>query len=470
MNFGWSRCLRLATLSHLRREIKSEIKEFWKLAIPLISAQLAQSAIGLADTLMMGRLGAESLAAGGLASMTFTAFLYTAIGMVMGVSPIVAAAYGSGQKDRIGQVANQGCWLVIGLTIPNMWCIANLDTLMRQAGQAETTVVLGNAYLDIMMWGFFPALGFALLRGVVSAMSHARPVMIIMIGGTVLNVLGNYALGFGKFGFPRLEIAGLAIASVVALWMMFLALLVYIWSNPELQAYRLLQKWPSFHLPVWKKLFWLGLPIGLAITLEAGLFTIVTYLMGVLGTTVLAAHQIVFQTILITFMVPLGMSYAATIRVGQWFGKHDRTGAMRAGYVGLTSGVLVMTILAIVLLAFPQRIIGFYLDLSNPQNAAVIAVARPILQIAAVAQIIDGIQKVAMGALYGWQDTKIPMLLSFVAFWGVGLSSGYLLGFHTSLGGTGLWIGQSIGVAIAALAFVWRFHHLTASSTASKRS
>ncbi len=457
MNFGWSRYLRLAEQS----PFYSESKEFLKLAIPLISAQITQSAIGLVDTLMMGRLGSETLAAGGLAAMTFMSFLYTAVGVVMGISPIVAAAYGAGQQARIEQVVGQGCWLALGLTIPNIWIIANLDMLMRQLGQAETTVVLGNTYLDIMVWGFFPALGFALLRSVVAALADARPVMIIMMGGTLLNIVGNYILGFGKFGFPRLEIAGLAIASVVALWFMFLALLLYIWNNKELQAYQLLQKWPALNLPILKELLWLGLPIGIATILETGLFTIVTYLMGVLGTAVLAAHQIVFQTIIITFMVPLGMSFAATIRVGQWFGQGDRRGATRAGQVSLVMGSGFMSIMVVMLLVFPQQIIGLYIDLQDPHNAAVISLATPMMRVAAVAQIIDGLQKIAMGTLYGLQDTRIPVLLSFAAFWGVGLTSGYLLGFHTSLGGTGLWIGQTLGVAIAALMFVWRFHHLT---------
>ncbi len=460
MNFGWSRYLRLAERSLLYLECK----EFLKLALPLISAQLAQSAIGLADTIMMGRLGPATLAAGGLASMTFTIFLFTAVGIVIGISPIVAAADGAGQKDRITRVAGQGYWLVVGLTIPNMWCIAHVEVLMRQWGQAENTVVLGNAYLDIMQWGLFPALGFALLRSMVSALSDVRPVMMIMGGGTVLNVLGNYILGFGKLGFPRLEIAGLAISSVFALWMMFLTLLVYIWKNPALQKYRLLQAWPPLYFPVFKEIFWLGLPIGLSITLEFGLFTIITHLMGLLGTNLLAAQQIVFQTVTITFMAPLGMSQAVTIRVAQWWGKNDLSGIRRAGQVSLLMGAGCMTIFAIAFLVFPGQIMGFYLDLSNPQNTATIAVTKPILQIAAVAQIIDGTQKIALGALYGLQDTKIPTLLSLIAFWGVGLTSGYLLGFQTNLGGAGLWIGQSIGVAIAALLFVWRFYTLTAAS------
>jgi multidrug resistance protein, MATE family len=459
MKFGWSR-------AHLHREFIA----FIQLAIPLIGAQIAQSAVGLVDTLMMGRLGAKTLAAGGLASLTFMAFLYTSVGIVMGISPLIAAAYGAGQKQRISQVVGQSYWLLIGLSLPNMWLITHLDIVMRHLGQAESTVVLGNTYLDIMAWGFFPALGFALLRNVVAALGHARSITVIMIGGTFLNIIGNYILGFGQLGFPRLEIAGLAISSVFALWMMFLALIVYILWNPDLQTYRLWQQWPQFDLPLFKELLWLGLPIGISTTLETGLFTIITYLMGILGTAALAAHQIVFQTIIITFMVPLGMSFAATIRVGQWFGKGDRRGTAQAGYISFVSSIGFMTIMAIALLVFPRQIIGFYIDLSDPQNAQVIALALPMLRIAAVAQIIDGLQKVATGALYGLQDTKVPMLLSLATFWGVGLTSGYLLGFHTNLGGIGLWLGQTLGVAIASLLFVWRFYQLTSARATPQQS
>ena len=159
-------------------------------------------------------------------------------------------------------------------------------------------------------------------------------------------------------------------------------------------------------------------------------------------------------------MVPLAMSYAATIRVGQEVGKNNRAGVNRAGYVGAGIGLAFMMLVMIVMLVFPQQIIGIFIDISDPRNAKVIEIATGLMIIAAISQIVDGPQKIIMGALYGLQDTRIPMFLSLLAFWGVGLTSGYWLGFHTPLGGNGLWIGQSIGIAISAVIFFWRFHHL----------
>ena len=447
-----------------RSLLAREVKAFLTLAIPLAGVQLSQAAIGFVDTLMMGRIGLETLAAGGLAALTFSVFLYTASGVLMGVSPIVATAYGAGDKQQIERVVQQGCLMAVGLAIPISVGIANFDVLMRQLGQAETTVVLGNTYLDIMVWGFFPALGFSLLRSVVAAMSHTRIIMSIAIGGTIVNVIGDYILGFGKFGFPQLGIAGLALASILAMWAMFLALVGYILTHKELKDYQFFSGIYRVDRQMLRSLIRVGVPIGIATALEIGLFTIVTYLMGLLGTEVLAAHQVVLQTIAITFMVPLAMSYAATIRVGQESGQHNQIGATRAGYVGAAIGLIFMLLMAAILLLFPHQIIGIFLDLNDPRNANVIPLATGIMTIAAISQILDGPQKIIMGALYGLQDTRIPMLLSFLTFWGVGLTIGYWLGFHTPLGGSGLWIGQSIGIAISAVMFFWRFHHLVSKT------
>lgn len=327
--------------------IRTEIREFFKLAIPLASAQVAQSATGFADTVMMGRLGAEALGAGGLASLTFFALLNTTTGAVMGVSPLVAEAYGGGHKTRIEQLASQGFWLSVVLAIPMMILIGHLGLLMGQLGQAATTVTMAKSYLDVMLWGFFPALGFAMLRGFVSALSQARPVMVIVIAGTLFNIAGNYVLGFGKFGFPKMGLAGLALSSTISLWGMFLALVVYTLKHKQLKTYRLFQELHRVKPRILWELLVIGLPIGVSSALEVGLFTVVTYLMGILGTDVLAAHQIVFQTIVVIFMVPLGMSFATTARVGQLNGQQNREGVRLAGYVSMIIGAAFMSIMMI---------------------------------------------------------------------------------------------------------------------------
>jgi multidrug resistance protein, MATE family len=440
--------------------IRSEIKAFLHLAIPLVSAQVAQSATGFVDTIMMGHLGWKALAAGGLASFTFQVFLNVLVGVVMGVSPLVAEAYGAGHKTRIEQVTQQGLWLTIGLSIITMWTIAHLDTVMLQLGQAPETVALATSYLNVMLWGLFPAVGFAMLRGVVSGLSQARPIMVIVIGGTLFNIVGNYVLGFGKFGFPRMELAGLALASALAWWGMFLALVIYLFKNPQLRIYKLFQIWYQPRFRLLSDLVKIGAPIGVSIAFEYGLVLVMTYLMGILGTDVLAAHQIALQTGIIVFMIPLGMSYAATARVGQWFGQQKLERTRGAGYVSIGVALAATTLVAIALLTFRQQVVGLYLDVRNPENAALLKLVIPMLIVVAIGHVFDGMQKTTLGALYGLQDTRIPVLFNILAFLGIGLVSGYVLGFHLGLGGAGLWMGYYLGSITASAIYLWRFGNL----------
>ena len=441
----------------LNSSIRTEIKQFFQLAIPLASAQVAQSLTGFFDTIMMGRLGAQTLAGGGLASLVFFALVNIIAGIVMAVSPLIAEAYGAGNKKRIEDLIRQGLWLSLLLSIPITIAIAHFDSIMLQLGQPEAIVVFANTYLDIILWGFFPAVGFAMLRGVVSGLSHARPVMYIVVGGTLFNVTGNYVLGFGKFGFPRLELAGLAIASTITLWGMFFTLLIYFLKHPQLKNYRILKQLHRIKPKIIWQLSKIGFPIGIFIGLEIGLFTVVTFLMGTLGTQVLAAHQIVFQTIIVMFMIPLGMSYAATVRVGQWLGQKNFQGIKQAGYLSIGAGLVFAIAITIIMLLFPKAIVSLYIDVNDPANAEIISLALPMLTIATISQILDAVQKITYGALQGLQDTRIPVLLNIPAFWFIGLTLGYLLGFRFNLGGIGLWIGQSIGVAVAALLFLIRW-------------
>ena len=380
----------------------------------------------------------------------------------MGVTPLIAEAFGAGHKTRVEQIARQGMLFSLVLSIPVMLMVGSLDSLMGKLGQSPTTVTLANQYLDIILWGFFPALGFGMLRGVLSALSQARPVMVIMIGGTIVNITGNYILGFGKFGFPRMELAGFGLSSAISLWLMFLTLVVYIMGNKQLQTYRMFADFHRVRPRILRELVVIGAPMGIAVAFEYGLFTVVSFLMGILGTDILAAHQIVLQTGIVIFMVPLGMSYATTARVGQWLGQKNIGGIKQSWLVSISIAAVFMGLTGIMLLTYPEKVIGLYLDVNDPENANILKITTSILTVAALVQVFDGVQKTTMGALYGLQDTRIPMLLNIAVFWGVGLTTGYLLGFHFGFGGVGLWIGQSIGVAFAAGIFIWRFRKLIA--------
>jgi multidrug resistance protein, MATE family len=432
------------------------LREFLHLAIPLASAQLAQAATGFIDTLMMGWLGTATLAAGGLAATTFMAVLVIGIGLVLGITPVVAAAKGSGDREQVSRWSQQGFWLSLLVAMPMMLLTVLLPNLMLLLGQQPEVVSIGRIYLQILVWGVWPALFFAMFKSVLSAVANPRIITVIVIGGLVLNGFGNYVLAFGKLGFPALGLAGLAIATVASHWFMALTAIGYalIWRRAD----RLLV-WPLIpNVALLGKLLQLGWPLSVSFGLEVGLFTVITYLMGIFGTAALAAHQIVFQTISLVFMVPLGMSIATTVRVGEYFGQGNLAGVRRATHVAMTvSGVFTALVSGLMAL-FPERVMGLYLDLSLPENAQTIAIGIMLLRIAAIAQLVDGLQTTIAGALRGLQDTRTPMFLGFVAFWGVGLQMGCWLGLGWKWGPIGLWIGQSLGVLAASVLFYWQFH------------
>lgn len=440
--------------------IFAEVKGCLFLAVPLAGAQLGQAATSFVDTVMMGFLGSQSLAAGGLGSVTFLWLLTIGTGIVSAVSPLAAEAHGAGRIEAAGRVARQGLWLSLLIALPVTLLIWNGDALLRLFGQAENNVVLAMLYLKAIAWGYLPGLAFAVLKSFVCALSRPYPVIVVMICGTVFNIAANYVLMFGKFGLPALGLAGIGWASTLTLWSMFLALAIYILNQTSFSSYGVFRNLHQFHWRVFWELLQTGLPIGVLTGVESGIFTATTFLVGQLGTLVLAAHQIVLQTSSITFIVSLGVSVATTVRVGQMIGRSDPIGARLAGYVGIGIGTLFMGTMAILFWTIPEIIISLYLDVQNPANAGVVVIAKSLLGIAAAFQLVDGAQVSAAGALRGLKDTRIPMLIGIIAYWFLGLGSGYLLGLQFGLGGVGLWWGLVIGLTTAATVLTWRFHHL----------
>lgn len=444
----------------LPANLKIEVREFLKLAVPLASAQLAQSATGFADTIMMGRMGPDALAAGGLASIILLSVMLGATGVVMGISPLVAEAFGAGQKTRIQHLVRQGLWLSIMVALPMMIVMSLSNHWLLWVGQAEATVQPAYTYLNIILWGLFPIVGFAAFRATVSALSHARPVMTIMVTGTAFNIAGNYVLGFGKLGFPQMGLAGLALASVIAQWGMFIAMVLYVLKHPKLREYRFFQELHRLRPRILWQLIWIGVPIGIFSGLEAAFFMVIMFWVGTFGTIALAAHQIVLQTLTIVFMVPLGISFATTARVGQWLGRKDLQGVQRATWVSIGLSTVFAGSMSVMFLLFPKQVIGIYLDVQNPENFAVVSLATTLLVIAAIAQVLDAFQKAIYGSLQGLQDTQVPMVLIALGYWVFGLSVACALGSYFNLGTQGLWIGQSVAIALVAGLFTWRLYKL----------
>jgi multidrug resistance protein, MATE family len=374
-------------------------------------------------------------------------------GLVLGITPLLAAAQGNANQSLMRSLTHQGWWLAGLVSLFGTVLIWMLPNLML--GQSPEVVAEARVYLQVMAGGFLPALTFAMLKSVVTIVSSPQIVTLTVLLGMVVNCIGNYVLGFGHFGAPCLGLQGLAISSIFSYWLMLIIIMLHLlWSLPK---WGLVTWQMPLNISIFRQIIQMGWPLSVAYGLEIGLFTTISYLMGSFGAVALAAHQVVFQTTVITFMVPLGMSLATTIRVGHFFGRKDWLGARRSARISVSLSILYMTGTTSMMLLFPHSITGLYLDITDPRNTAAIELATQLLRVAAIMQIGDGIQTTVAGALRGLQDTRTPMLLGFGAFWCCGLFVAYLLGFYLRWGAVGLWIGQCFGVQVAAISYYWRW-------------
>ncbi len=432
-----------------------------RLAGPVVAAQLAQMSMGLTDVIMVGRLGEEALAGVALGNAVFFFLSIAGMGVMMAVGPMVSQAHGAGRKEPIERSVRQGFWLGLMLTIPCVLLLWSMGPILRAAGQPEQTVVGAMSYLHAMKWGFLPFLWLMVLRSFVEGISRPWPVTFITACGVGVNVAANSILMYGKLGFPALGIAGTGWASTLVFWFLVLALLAYVRIVPTLRAYDIFSTIGRPDPHYFGELFRIGWPIGVALGIESGLFTFTALLMGRIGSTALAAHQVALQCAAFTFMVPLGVGMAAAVRVGQAVGREDWRGVRRAGVIGVVLAGGFMVLAALCFWIFPRSIIGLFVDVSEARNDALVSLAVTLLGIAAVFQVFDGIQVSAAGSLRGLKDTRRPMLIGFVSYWLVGLTTGYVLGFVLNFGAPGLWWGLVLGLATASVLLSWRFHRLT---------
>jgi MATE family multidrug resistance protein len=440
------------------QRVMKEVKSCSQLAIPLAAAQVTDSATGFVDTMMMGWLGSTTIAAGGLGAICFNYLLWICASIASAVSPLTAQAYGSGNAQTVRRVLQQGLWLTVILGLPITFLLWNAGAILPYLGQDAATVALTTTYLRAIALGFIPALGFSVLKSFVSAISQPRPVMLIVILGIVLNIGGNYIFMFGKLGLPALGLAGIGLSSTIAYWIMFMVAFVYVIRQKQFAFHQLFGRL-QLNYGIFGELLRVGLPIGGLMAVEAGISAVGTFLAGQLGTTALAAHQIAYQTAgIITYQVASGISIATTIRVGQLIGQGRAEAGRLAGFVGIGLSGLCMGGFSLAFVLIPDQIVGLYLDISQPVTADVVALAKTLLVVAALFQMIDGAQVTAAGALRGLKDTQMPMWIGFVAHWAVGLPVSYVLGMRLGFGVVGLWLGVATGLTIAACVLLWRFH------------
>ena len=439
----------------------AELRALLKLAGPVVASQFASNALALIATAVIGRLGARELAAAAYANASYYLLFIMVVGVMLSVAPRVAQAHGAGDGAGVVRALRGGlrlAALLTALVLPLMWALSFILPNFAPAGVDRELVA---TYLRVYSLGMLPNLVFIALRGTLEGTGKPGPVTLVALAGVAWAALVAPALAFGWGPLPRLGLAGAAGASASAAWVMAALLWPLAWRRvgPARQTVPV-GEGPVGEGPVGEEvraLFRLGWPIGLTLGAEGGMFSVTTLLIARFGPEVLAAQNVTMQAITALFMVPLGIASATGVRVGNEAGAGRVAQARRAGLVGMGLSAGVMLAFAALELLSPRTVFSVFVNVNDPANANLLAVATGFLGIAALFQLMDGLQVTANGALRGLQDTRMPLLVSLVAYWVVGLGLGSWLAFGAGLGARGLWFGLTAGLTFAGLALVGRF-------------
>ncbi len=438
---------------------RSEAGRILRLGGPLIANNLAIAGMTLADTVFAGRLSATDLGAVAVGSSVWMVLILFGIGLLMSLSLTTAHLAGAGDHREIGAYARQGFWLsqLVAWVLFAVLYFGS-EPALTLIGIDPTLIPVTVGYLQAIAWGLPAIFLYYTLRYVSEGVGWTRPIMYVSFLGLVVNIVGDYVLMYGKFGFPRLGAAGCGWASAITLWTMLLAMFTYVRSSHVYKPFEIFsgRGWPERAKQ--RELIGLGLPIGIGIVAEAGMFGAVALLMGTLGTTVVAAHQIAINYASTVFMVPLGLAMAITVRVAQNTGAGHARAARHAGVVGIGLCGAFMALSALVMVVFGEQIIGAYTT-----DLPVRTIATGFIAMAALFQVADGLQVGGAGALRGLKDTRIPMWLNILSYWIVGFPLAWLLGIRFGYGPRAVWVGLLAGLVVAAVLLNIRFYLLSAS-------
>lgn len=423
-----------------------------RLALPIVVVQLGQMLMGVADTVMVGHVSAEAIAAVALGNLYFFGAAIFGMGALMALDPVVAQAVGAGDHVAVARGVQRGIVLALGLSVVAAVLLLPARPVLGFLRQPDSVVDVAAAYARIAIAGIVPFYMFGALRQSLQAMKRIAPIVRTMVAANLANVGLNYVLIFGKLGFPALGAVGAAWATAVSRWLLLGLLLATAWRTLRPQLLPLRREALAWE-PL-RRMAALGAPIGVQYELEYGVFAVVGLMMGWMGTLELAGHQVALNLASLAFMVPLGVSAAAAVLVGHAVGRGDAAEARRAAAAGLACGVGFMTASALVMLVLPRFLAGIYTT-----DAAVAALAASLIPIAGVFQVFDGVQVVSIGILRGAGDTRGPMVVNMLGFWLVGLPVSAALGFSVRMGPRGLWWGLTVGLVLVAVVLLWRVRH-----------
>jgi MATE family multidrug resistance protein len=435
-----------------RRAWRDEVRATLALSWPMILTNVVQVAITTTDVVMMGWLGPEALAAGALGTNLYFAFMIFGIGLVTAVAPIIAREVGARRHSvrEVRRTLRQGLWSAVAISVPIWVILWHTERILLTLGQEPQLAARAGEYMHAFQWALLPFLCYLVMRSFLAAME--RPMWGLWAGsiGFVVNAIAAWCLVFGKLGFPRLELVGAGVATTFSSTLMFLVLVLVVLLDRKFRRYHLFGRFWRADWRRFRELWRLGLPIAVTLVFEVTAFNAAIFLMGLISSTAIAAHTIAIQIASLAFMVPLGFGQAVTVRVGRAYGAEDQEGITRAGWTAYAMGVGFMLVTASLMLFAPDLLISGFLDRSDPANRPVIELAVTFLAFAALFQIADGAQAVALGMLRGLHDARVPMLVAAFGYWGIGLPLGVLLAFPLRLGGSGIWIGLASGLAVVA--------------------
>ena len=429
------------------------------LALPMIAGNIAWSAIAATDLLLLGRLGAEAVAAGALAINLFHALLLFGMGLVTAASPLIASERGRRRHSvrDVRRTVHQTLRAATLFVIPAWAILWQSEAILLAMGQDADLAHGAGRLMRGLQWALLPFLGFTTLRTFIAALE--RPVwgLLIMLAAIPFNILAGWALIFGHLGFPPLGLFGAGLASTASSCFLFFGLLAVILIDRRFRRYWLVGRFWTRDRERHRQVWALGLSIAITLGFETTVFNASALLMGLIDRDSLAAHAVAIQIAALVFMVPMGIGQAATIRVGLAYGRHDRAGVGRAGWLALFLGTGFACCAALALILMPRTLVSAFLDLHDPANARTVQLAVSFLAVAALFQLVDAAQAVGAGVLRGVQDTRVPMIFAMIGYWLVGIGVGAILAFPLRMAGLGIWLGLAAGLGSVAILLVTRW-------------
>lgn len=432
------------------------IKESWRLALPVMVSQLGHVMMGVMDNIMVGHVGAESLAAAGLALVAFNVLFLFGIGVSFAITPLVASAHGEKDDSKITEVLRHG--LVVNLLngILMFLAVRVAENLLYYLDQPVEVVSLAIPYLNIVAFSLIPILVFQSFKQFAEGLSQTKVAMVVILAANILNLILNYMFIYGHGGFPAMGLEGAGWATLCSRIFMMIAIATYIYYALFFNKYRSGFSIGNYSKKLFRKLLALGIPSGVQFIFEVAAFDFSLIMMGWLGTKIQAAHMIAINLATVSYMTTSGLAAAATVRVGYFFGSKDYINLKMAAKTLLIMALSVMTCWTLLFIFGRHFLPILYID-----DAEVISIASTLLIIAGLFQLADGTQVVCASALRGLQDVKVPSVFILIAYWIIGLPLGYWLGFAMNLGGIGIWLGLLFGLMTTATALFIRFQRLS---------